>query len=499
MKIRTQLLIVCIFVGFCKWHSKIEKLCEDLEGCRFDDKCAKAVEGITRLSEEERQSSKGIEARLLAIENIIYSKIVDQGFAKRAKIEDAIEWAKNEYIGLKRDVAQSSELEELEKVFAFLRIPTCETWMALLDLSQSNSRFRRLAEMVALSKVYEILKKHSPDEVHLAEMLARDMIGCTMSSLASPSAVMVEIRNIFYDLVDKCDESKGTSFCEEVKRFAKEMVLYFPIPNVQDGMLFNALLPKNVRGFGIEINGPWFLILSAGRLYLRNQGSLPPKIRQVIEPEMRQIFDLREPHTLDHILAVFRTHLKERRFLAINNMKIVGLIVDKNAPTKELFEVLEALTADTDAFFMIATHDERTTKPKFIPLNYKYAFRALDIEMRKITKAMKVLDISFHEDIVLVSDGVKQRELPFRGQDLEFLTMLYMVVKELKGEDQLMGVLSVTPDISVGMMLDCIQILCCKVSPYVLGDVRNFLEATPSDMVDFGFLLPIVVVKPSQD
>lgn len=507
--------MVTVAGGCVKKQDALEPVKSALVDCDYGESCIAALKDLGKLGKDLRDSTAGVEARMLSLRVRLHVEAsFPHGmgdFWKKAKIDRGKAFAdmRSEI----KDVAGFSEwkkdLADATTILEFLSGPTCEGFKALEQVRKTGGYFADTAAMARMSALAQLLAAAEPRKAHVTGRLIRNLMGCLLADRASTDAVMVEARNMMYDLVEECTrnspgDAAHVQSCDGARTLREERELLLPLPDVGAGDILGALLPKSIRGVGLTDTPPWALVLTAGRLGIWDQPILQPGSRQSGSATVTPLIDLRQPHLKDNVFYEISKALDSRKKFEVGKLPACAVIVDRSTTAVELFEVLEGLLTDSNAIPLIATSVVGSPVPRFIPFNFLLEERMLltaiggRVPFGEAASAEAVVT-PFAVDIALMGrqeSAELGRELSGRTPDLRGL---YNAALKLVGQDRSRPLrLKVKPTVTTARLMDVLQVLSLRVPDTSLVSAERYRSARPmrNSRGGYDFLFTVTVVVP---
>ena len=500
------MLVLAALLSSCRQVLPLD-VTEALRRCDYSTQCSRAVAAVAALDEETRESRAGMELRMLALEAVI-GAIASFPSANEGFLSDcgkspasAMAEATNEALALaSMGVYGAAEASE---VLAFMKAPSCA---GLERLGQvRRSREKALAAMAQMSVLGQTLAAMEPHRAGFFAEVARQLVGCNLSERASPAALLVELRNRFYDLLDQCAFDTGS--CERAKALARSHSMGLPLGEASSGTVVGALVPVSLRGLGISFTPPWIFVMSAGRLGVVDQVRLGPLERQVRDPPDSELMDLRAPRGPHVMQSVLHHALEKRKPWDGLGLPVAAVAVDRSTTAADLLDLLEALSSVSDAVAVAAILPEGGRLPTYYPLNYRFESRPLldpGGGIRAFPRKGPDLTIELGPFAATVSSARGERlvSLP-RDMGLPDTRDLYRAAKELAPPPQeALGTVRVVvdPAVPVGLLLGAIESVAVQCPDSALTSLRAFASAAPVRTASRpAWLVPVSVVTSAKN
>jgi len=517
MQVVLAVVLMVFFVvggpGCRKQESGVASWLKTLEQCDYAESCADALKAVRALKGAQADSPAGIEARTVALKvgtcAFAYFPSAKRDFLGRAGLSEGAALGalrKDAAVLAGRDVVASG-MDDASAVLDFLARPSCNGFDSISAIQDGGGPFSEPALMARMGTLAQMLASTDPRRAHLFGDVARSMLGCTLSRASSTSAVLVEARNVLYDLVNTCSSAKSSDrafigTCGEVKSMATQRSLALPLPDIGAGDLLSAMLPGANRGIGIAMTPPWAVVLTAGRLGIWDQPVLKPGDRKSVDVVVEPMMDLRKPHSVDDVFQAMRDAFEGREKVEWNGVEVAALVVDMSTSAKELFELLEGMLAESDAIPVLAASVRGKRAPTYIPLNYRLTRRMLlDLSGRRRAFAGESVLSAFMTPFSMkLSRGGEEVDADF-GRDASRehdLRELYEAVKGMAGDGDPPSLrLILSPTVSTGLLVDVIQTLSVRIPDANLETAKHFKSAPVLRGAGgaYEFLLPVIVVR----
>ncbi len=391
-------------------------------------------------------------------------------------------------------------------VATLLARPSCKALQDTLAVSESGDPLASSALMAGMHALAQVLAAVTPDRASGFAQAARDLIGCTMSDRASPAAVLVQTRQVLHDLAQRCrrsppPEALAQSSCQAVQDLLARRPLPLPWPDAGAGDLLYTTPPASLRATGLHRTPPFALVLAAGRLGVFDQPVLAPGVLASPEIRVDWVLDLRGRHVPDDVVLALQGVLEARKPVALEEVQAVFFVVDRATPTSELFEVLLALTAVSDAVAAIAMTLPGRPDPVFLPVNYWIEHRVLmdPLGRGRAFGRDPPLVVRLAPFRAEVAHRDRTEVVEFPGGNPADLRPLYRAARSLIGEETSVSarVISDGP-VPVGLLASVVEVLSFRVPDPALDSPGAFASAAPLRGRDARplFLCPVTVVAP---
>lgn len=357
----------------CKKEGRdLDRLLAALRSCDLEKTCEEALSKVKALPPEVKETSEGQKIRTLALK----LKLIE---ASAFPDNPSPSLQKTSFSEIKAE-ASALGLEDAFKVAELLEAPTCERFLALSYVSRPE--FRPLALLARIKVLATLLAPVEAFKAAEFGMAAKGLLGCTLSQRATLATSLVEARSLLSRLVEECRSFEDlpkplAKSCDNARSLVFERPLPLPWPDVGAGDLFYAMLPRSMRGLGIRGTPPWAFVVAAGRLGVFDQAVLGEGVTASPEQTVDWRLDLRQRHTQDELKYVFSEAFSTRKPYPLGDGSVVFMVVDASTTASELFEVLDAFLATSDALLAIGAHVFGQPEPIFIPLNYRIEERIL--------------------------------------------------------------------------------------------------------------------------
>ena len=374
-------LVICSFLLWGCSSKQKDSLQNDLQTCATAATCGLAFsKAVAQEQLDGPTSLAAIETGLLAASEF---PEIQPAFLESAGLDLAGLFGAIDALITK----MGQQASDAALVFKALKEPVCENFIHLDDV---KADFAPAASLLKMTTLGHLVSAAEPDKADVIAAGAELLIGCTMSERTLPDAMVVEMRNRFYDLVDKCPKDAigvVERSCQVARTVMQEKTLPLPLPSVASGDFAGAILPVG-HGTGLRLNPSWVLVLSAGHLSVLDQRVLQPGVRTAGESEISDLFDLRRPHQPNEVLQVLREVMSSRTAIELDDRsKVVALAVDQSTVFSDLAEVLEALMvagqgtepgdSSKDIHPVIAALPAGFQSPMWVPVNYRMSYRVL--------------------------------------------------------------------------------------------------------------------------
>ncbi|MBM4395571.1 MAG: hypothetical protein FJ087_07770 [Deltaproteobacteria bacterium] len=495
------------------------RVVDALRACDHAAACAEAVAAIRALDASARAGASAVEARLLALDALLAAHASYPG-PKEAFLAQA------GVPGAKAAEAIDAEIKDLSsagaagaagaaEIAAFLAEPSCEHRDRVAAIASAGGPFARTALLAETTVVGEVLASIEPHRAGSFADAARALVGCTLSERVAPAAVLVALRNRFYDLVDACGALKTASAavrqsCAAAKDLADTRSLPLPIGDASSGTVAGATVPVATRGLGLSFTPPWILVLSAGRLAVVDQPVLEPGVRQVRDPEDTELLDMREPRGTHVIQSVLHKTFSTRKPWEGPLHPVAALVVDRAATTSDLFEVLEALLSVSDAIAVAATLAPGARVPQWIPLNWRIEARML-LDPQGIRNAFPKAGPDVSVDLgpfsAVVRAGASERpvdvprpsgERSYGVPDLRELHRAVLEVAPPPGRGMTSVRFQVEPAVPAGLLIPALEAVAVRVGESALSSAVAFAVASPERVAGrLSWLAPLSLLAPA--
>lgn len=496
-----------------------ESVLEALRSCDGADNCAEAVKAARSLTGPARSTPRAVEARLLAMRALLTAAGGFPGPAEAflAKTGVAGAEAVNTVAADAAEMVAAGTLgaEDAAAVAAFLKEPVCAHLDRVEEIASGSGPFARAAALAEMSVIGQVLAAMSPHDVHHYAEAARGIVGCRMSEMAPPAAVLVELRNRFYDRVEDCATAAGAdaafrASCQALAQLAATHTLPLPLADASSGTVAGAQVAVSTRGIGLSFTPPWILVLSAGRLAVVDQVLLPPGARQVMPPRETQLLDLREPHGASVVQSALHHALSKRKPFGHGGVEVAAVALDRFATASDLFELLEGLLAVSDAIAVAAVLPAGGRAPVFLPLNYRMETRILlnaqgIVDSFPKTGPHVVVEVGPFAATVRSSSVERTVDLPRAGPERvpagADLRDLYRAVIEAAPAASERGATArvlVEPTVPSALLLGVMEGIAVRVAREALSAGGDFAAATPMRARGSPvWLVPLQVLAPA--
>lgn len=472
------LVAVAVIAVTCKGHDPAtSRLRDALKDCDHGPTCSAALAEVRSLPPEAATSPGGVEVRRLALR-------IGLQAAAAFPPPDPATFRVPPVADLAREAEALGDPGAIT-IASFLARPLCEVFQNTLALVESGGPYAEPALTAGIQALAQVLAAITPDRASEFARAARDLIGCTLSERASSTAVLVQARNLLYDLTDRCGRAPlsnpvARASCQAARELLSQRTLPLPWPDAAAGDLLFTTPPRSLRGTGLHGTPPFAVVLAAGRLGVYDQPVLGPGVRATPETRVDWVVDLRERHVPDDVALALKRALDRRKPVPFGEAQVVFFVVDRATPASEMFEVLLALTAISDATAAVAMTVPGRSDPVFLPVNYWISDRILmDPTGRAVAfgrgEAMVVGLQPFRAEVAL-HGRTEVVDLPTGGPT--DLRPLYRATRSLIGEDTVVSARILTDGpVPVGLLTAVIEVLSFQVpdagleSPGAFGSV----------------------------
>ncbi|MBL6975217.1 MAG: hypothetical protein ISR64_05740 [Deltaproteobacteria bacterium] len=510
----TVLAIGALGLAGCgKGTSSLDEWKTALVACDYGDACIRATRAVRSMTPDQGKTTGGYEVRALALKAGIQALAAFppgmDGFLDKIGLDrgQAIAALKADAKALSAAPEWAGHTSGALSLLDFLASPSCEGFAAVEAVGTSGGFFSDSAALVGIGALAQLFASAEPVMAHMFGKVARSLVGCTLTDRASTGAVLVEARNRLLDRVDDCTRNRPAdaafrSSCKEAGALLESRSLALPMPDVGAGDLLGAMLPRSFRGVGVNLTPPWSLVLTAGRLGIWDQPVMGPGVRKSEATIVSPMMDLRKPHVSDSAFYVVREAIKARKVHKLGKVPICALVVDQSTTVKELFEVLEAILAASDAIPLVATTAVGRSVPTFVPINYRVTRRImLDSTGARTQFGTKpAIEATLSSFVAGFDLGGQKRTAElgkaFSGQERD-LRAAYRAAMELEAQNPGSSMhLVVRPAVPVELLLEFLQALAVRIPEPNLETARHFRSARPLRRSDGGFdyLIPVTVV-----
>lgn len=499
--------------GCDKGTRSLEEWKAALSGCDYGDACIRATRAAREMGPDVGDTTLGLEVRALALKAGIHAMAAFPPGMDDFLDKTGMEGGKA-YAALKADAKALSAAPEWAShtsgalsLLEFLATPSCEGFKTVSAVRVTGGFFADSAALVSMGALAQLFASAEPDMAHLFGKVARSLVGCTMTERASTAAVLVEARNRLMDHVDDCSRAKPAdaalrSSCKEAAAMLESRSLALPLPDVGAGDLLGAMLPKSLRGVGVNMTPPWALVLTAGRLGVWDQSVMEPGSRKSESIIVSPLMDLRKPHVADSVFYMVREAFGARKVLQLGKVPVCALVVDRSTTIKELFEVLQSILAASDAIPLVATSAVGRPAPTFVPINFRVTRRIMldPSGSRTFFGTGPVLEAGLSSFAITFDlEGQKRTaELgrAYSGRDRD-LRAAYQAARELADQSPESSMhLVVRPTVPTDLLLEVLQALSIRIPEPNLETQRHFRSASPLRRSNGGYdyLIPVTVV-----
>lgn len=450
-----------------------------LRDCDYGATCASALAQARSLPPDVAAGTDGVEVRRLAL------RVGLQAAAAFPPLDPAAFPPPSP-----ADLAGEAEAlgdTDAGVVASLLARPSCKALQDALAVHESGGPLAQSALMASMHALAQVLAAITPDRASEFARAARDLIGCTVSDRATPAAVLVQTRQLLHDLATRCrrsppSEAVAQSSCQAVQDLIARRPLPLPWPDAGAGDLLYTMPPVSLRATGLHHTPPFALVLAAGRLGVFDQPVLAPGVLASPETRVDWVLDLRGRHVPDDVVLALKRVLEARKPVALEEVEAVFLVVDRATPTSELFEVLLALTAVSDAVAAIAMTLPGRPDPVFLPVNYWIERRVLMDPLGRgrafgRDPALVVRLAPFRAEVAYRN---RTEVVEFPGGNPVDLRPLYRAARSLIGEETSVSarVISDGP-VPVGLLASVIEVLSFRVPDPALDSPGAFGSAAP--------------------
>ena len=487
------------FAGACeRGSSELARLREDLRACDYGAACASAMKAVQALPPPAASSAEGVEARRLAIRVALLALAafppLKPGSFEPPPATRLLE------------EAQALQEPDAAAVAEMLARPTCEALRAVRRVEESQGPWADVARTARAQVLAQVLASVTPEQAHEHGEAARALIGCSMSEGASPAALLVEMRNELYDLADRCAAVSASdpivrASCEAIRTLQARQALALPWPEFGSGGLPYVLPPQSLRGTGVRTTPRFLFLLSAGRFGVVDQPSLAPGIRATPDLRIEWLADLRDRHRPEDLVPVIEHALKGRELRVMNEVPVAFFAVDRATVAADLFEVLTALTAASDAVAAVALEDRTHAVSLFFPLNFLIPNRMLLDPLGDARAfgggALRVVLSPFRADLRFAEQTAA---VAISGRTSRDLRDLYRAARTLLSDRAAPARIEVADTVPFALLTAVVEALSFVVPDAAMRDAGSFDQTMPARRQDSRPvpLCPVIVVSPIQ-
>lgn len=477
---RCVIAMMLVLLAACRGRDPgVSRLLETLQKCDFGPVCASALSQVRALSPEVAESPGGAEVRRLALrvglEAASAFPPLDSETFPAVSAEDLVR------------EAHATKDDEAGTVASLLARPSCGLLQDALSVYRAGGPYSEAALMAGMQVLAQTLAAITADRAFEFGLAARELVGCTMSDRASLGAVLVQTRALLHELAEQCRRSPpaqilAKSSCKAVQDLLLQRTLPLPWPDSGAGDLLYAMPPPSLRGIGLHRTPPFAVVLTAGRLGVYDQPVLSPSVLSSPETKVEWVLDLRSRHVPDDVFLAFKQIFESRKPVSLDEVQAVFFVVDRTTPAAELFEVLSALTATSDAVAAVALVIPGRPIPVFLPVNYQIEERILMDPLGRgrafgREAAMLVRLTPFRAELML-RDRTEVVTFP-RGTQVD-LRPVYRAAWSLIGDGGPVSAKVITDGpVPVGLLTSVIEVLSFRVPEAALESPGAFSSAVP--------------------
>lgn len=269
-------------------------------------------------------------------------------------------------------------------VLKFMQAPSCANLSELELLRKSGGKFADSAATAGISALTQLFTAITPENSSYVAVAMRTLVGCDVSDRAGAGAIVVATRTRLSELLENCPTGSSgdavlLSMCEEGRMQVNGRDIPLPITDGTSGETAGAFPPQG-RSIGLAMNPPWIFSLSAGRLAVYDQPVLKAGLFQVPDVVPEVLIDLRDVHRPEDVKTAIHHALNGRsewQRSADEKSRFLFFVVDRTATFADLAEVMAAMSAETDAFPLIAVLPRGAASPVWRPMNFFISTRHL--------------------------------------------------------------------------------------------------------------------------
>ncbi|HNZ04122.1 MAG TPA: hypothetical protein PKK50_08260 [Myxococcota bacterium] len=273
---------------------------------------------------------------------------------------------------------------DAKAVLKFMQTPSCEYLTELELLRKSGGKFADSAATAGISALTQLFTAITPENSSYVAVAMRMLVGCDVSDRAGAGAIVVATRARLSELLENCPTGNSgdavlLSMCEEGRKQVSDRDIPLPITDGTSGETAGAFPPQG-RSIGLAMNPPWIFSLSAGRLAVYDQPVLKAGLFQVPDAVPEVLIDLRDVHRPEDVKTAIHHALNGRgewRRTPDEKSGFLFFVVDRTTTFADLAEVMAAMSAETDAFPLIAVLPRGAASPVWRPMNFFISTRQL--------------------------------------------------------------------------------------------------------------------------